>query len=82
MAVAKADVVVLAHVLRAEPPDRARRLVARAVELAGTDGVVVVAPPGRPDSGDGRQRQLHDSLPLVLRLAADLVVAAAHGCRG
>ncbi|MEU9335539.1 methyltransferase [Streptomyces sp. NPDC048290] len=47
--VSRADVVVLAHVLRAEPPERARRLVARAVELAGTDGVVVVADYWRPD---------------------------------
>ncbi|MET8824672.1 class I SAM-dependent methyltransferase [Streptomyces sp. NPDC004610] len=47
--VAAADVVVLAHVLRAEPPERARRLLARAVELAGADGVVVVVDYWRPD---------------------------------
>ncbi|MFE2092492.1 methyltransferase [Streptomyces sp. NPDC059460] len=47
--VAAADVVVLAHVLRAEPAERARRLLARAVELAGADGVVVVVDYTRPD---------------------------------
>ncbi|MGW4205874.1 class I SAM-dependent methyltransferase [Streptomyces sp. NPDC004726] len=47
--VATADVVVLAHVLRAEPAERARRLLARAVELAGADGVVVVVDYPRPD---------------------------------
>ncbi|GAA3475598.1 methyltransferase [Streptomyces yanii] len=47
--VAAADVVVLAHVLRAEPAERARRLLARAVELAGAEGVVVVVDYTRPD---------------------------------
>lgn len=47
--VTSADVVVLAHVLRAEPAERARRLLARAVELAGADGVVVVVDYPRPD---------------------------------
>ncbi|MFE3019249.1 methyltransferase [Streptomyces sp. NPDC059256] len=47
--VAAADVVVLAHVLRAEPTDRAQQLLARAVELAGADGVVVVVDYTRPD---------------------------------
>ncbi|MGY1741348.1 MULTISPECIES: methyltransferase family protein [unclassified Blastococcus] len=44
-----ADVVVLAHVLRAEPADRARRLLARALELTAPGGVVVVADYPRPD---------------------------------
>ncbi|MGY1771437.1 methyltransferase [Blastococcus sp. SYSU D00813] len=44
-----ADVVVLAHVLRAEPRARARRLLARAVELTAPGGVVVVADYPRPD---------------------------------
>lgn len=35
--------------LRAEPAERARRLLARAVELAGADGVVVVVDYTRPD---------------------------------
>ncbi|WP_329558420.1 methyltransferase [Streptomyces uncialis] len=53
--VAAADVVVLAHVLRAEPADRARRLLARAVRLAGADGVVVVVDYPRPDPADARR---------------------------
>ncbi|RBY82755.1 class I SAM-dependent methyltransferase [Blastococcus sp. TF02A-26] len=44
-----AHVVVLAHVLRAEPPERARQLLARAVDLAAPGGVVVVADYPRPD---------------------------------
>jgi SAM-dependent methyltransferase len=44
-----ADVVVLAHVLRAEPADRARRLLSRAVGLTAPGGVVVVADYPRPD---------------------------------
>jgi SAM-dependent methyltransferase len=58
--VASADVVLLAHVLRAEPADRARRLLARAVGLAGPEGVVVVVdyvrpdPAGAPPSGEDR----------------------------
>ncbi|MCM2393509.1 class I SAM-dependent methyltransferase [Streptomyces albipurpureus] len=53
--VASADVVVLAHVLRAEPAERARRLLARAVELAGAGGVVVVVDYTRPDPAHARQ---------------------------
>ncbi len=44
-----ADVVVLAHVLRAEPAERARRLLLRALELLAPGGVVVVADYPRPD---------------------------------
>jgi SAM-dependent methyltransferase len=44
-----ADVVVLAHVLRAEPAERAQRLLARAIELARPSGVVVIADYPRPD---------------------------------
>ncbi|MEU5397933.1 class I SAM-dependent methyltransferase [Streptomyces sp. NPDC005963] len=47
--VSTADVVILAHVLRAEPAERARQLLARAVELAGANGVVVVVDYPRPD---------------------------------
>jgi SAM-dependent methyltransferase len=47
--VERADVVLLAHVLRAEPAERAQRLLRRAIELAGPDGVVVVADYPRPD---------------------------------
>jgi SAM-dependent methyltransferase len=50
--VTRADVVILAHVLRAEPADRAQRLLARAVELAGPAGVVVVVDYPRPDPAD------------------------------
>lgn len=46
---ASADVVVLAHVLRAEPADRARRLLLRALDLLAPGGVVVVADYPRPD---------------------------------
>ncbi|MFJ6567404.1 class I SAM-dependent methyltransferase [Streptomyces sp. NPDC091292] len=56
--VATADVVVLAHVLRAEPPERARKLLTRAVELAGADGVVVVVDYARPDPATASH---HDS---------------------
>ncbi|WP_217241213.1 class I SAM-dependent methyltransferase [Streptomyces sp. AC555_RSS877] len=52
--VAAADVVVLAHVLRAEPAERARQLLARAVELAGAGGVVVVVDYPRPDPARAR----------------------------
>ncbi|MFJ4772233.1 methyltransferase dimerization domain-containing protein [Streptomyces uncialis] len=53
--VAAADVVVLAHVLRAEPASRASQLLARAVELAGADGVVVVVDYPRPDPARARR---------------------------
>lgn len=46
---AHADVVVLGHVLRAEPFDRARALLHRAICLAGRTGTVVVADYPRPD---------------------------------
>jgi hypothetical protein len=44
-----ADVVVLGHVLRAEPVARARALLHRAIGLAGGTGVVVGADYPRPD---------------------------------
>ncbi|MFJ4681857.1 methyltransferase [Streptomyces sp. NPDC088789] len=56
--VASADVVVLAHVLRAEPADRARRLLTRAIELAGAGGVVVVADYWRPDPPPARRHDV------------------------
>ncbi|WP_051684429.1 methyltransferase domain-containing protein [Blastococcus sp. URHD0036] len=49
LAAGSADVVVLAHVLRAEPPARARALLLRALELLAPGGVVVVADYPRPD---------------------------------
>lgn len=49
--VERADVVVLAHVLRAEPAERAAALVTRALDLAGPDGVLLVADYFRPPSG-------------------------------
>lgn len=45
---ARADVVVLGHVLRAEPLDRARALLNRAITLAGPAGVVIVTDYPRP----------------------------------
>ncbi len=50
---AQADVVVLAHVLRAEPEHRARALLRRALALAGPAGTVVVADYPRPDPPTG-----------------------------
>lgn len=44
----RADVVVLGHVLRAEPPARARELLHRAFAVAGPDAVVVVTDYPRP----------------------------------
>ena len=49
--VARADVVVLAHVLRAEPESRARALVARAVDLLGPGGTLLVADYFVPGTG-------------------------------
>jgi SAM-dependent methyltransferase len=49
--VGRADVVVLAHVLRAESADRAAALVARALALLGARGVLLVADYFRPDGG-------------------------------
>lgn len=51
--VGRADVVVLAHVLRAEPPERARALVDRALDLLAGHGVLVVADYFRPDRVPG-----------------------------
>lgn len=50
-----ADVIVLGHVLRAEPPERARALLRRAIGLAAPDGLVVVTDyprPAPPADGD------------------------------
>ncbi len=53
---ASADVVILGHVLRAEPADRARALVHRAIETAAPDGVVVVADYPRPGAVPAAER--------------------------
>jgi SAM-dependent methyltransferase len=75
--VTRADVVVLAHVLRAEPADRAARLVARAVELAG-GGTVVVADYPRPDGSTVEEcRAARHELLLSLTM-----LAATPGGRG
>ena len=47
----RADVVVLAHVLRAESPERAQALVVRALDLLDAGGVLLVADYFRPPSG-------------------------------
>lgn len=57
--VERADVVVLAHVLRAESDERAHALVERALDLLDGAGVLVVAdyfcpPDGRPSYADAR----------------------------
>jgi len=72
--VERADVVVLAHVLRAEPAERAQRLLRRAIELAGPDGVVVVADYPRPD--DATDDAATDDAPAADRTAA--CAAAKH----
>lgn len=51
--VPRADVVVLAHVLRTEPEPRAIALLHRAIRLAAPGGVVVVADYPRPDGATG-----------------------------
>ena len=69
---ARADVVVLAHVLRAEDDDRARALVARAFELLPDNGVLLVADYFRPpDDGpaDSYAAAIHD-LVLALTMRA------------
>ncbi|WP_409328466.1 methyltransferase family protein [Trujillonella humicola] len=78
-----ADVVVLAHVLRAEPADRARRLLARAVELTAPGGVVVVADYPRPDRADGPDPG-RDAVLAAARheLVLSLTMAAATAGRG
>lgn len=48
--VERADVVVLAHVLRAEPAPRAAALVARALDLLAGRGTLLVADYFRPDA--------------------------------
>lgn len=67
----RADVVVLAHVLRAEPEDRARALVARAVDLLAPGGTLLVADyftPGPGRTGDEYRAARHDlTLALTMR---------------
>jgi SAM-dependent methyltransferase len=64
-------VVVLAHVLRAEPVERAERLVRRAVDLLEPGGVLAVADYFRPDSGgtaEGYRAARHDlTLAMTMR---------------
>lgn len=78
-----ADVVVLAHVLRAEPPDRARRLLTRAVELTAPGGVVVVADYPRPDRAAAPDPG-RDAVLAAARheLVLSLTMAAATAGRG
>jgi SAM-dependent methyltransferase len=78
-----ADVVVLAHVLRAEPPDRARRLVARALQLLAPAGVVVVADSPRPDPVAGPVHDRDAELAAARHeLLLSLTMAAATPGRG
>lgn len=69
--VARADVVVLAHVLRAEPDSRARALVARALDLLGPAGTLLVADyflPGAGQPADAYRAARHDlTLALTMR---------------
>ena len=53
----RADVVVLAHVLRAESPERARALFDRALQLIGPTGTVAIADYPLPDPVDGPDDQ-------------------------
>lgn len=78
-----ADVVVLAHVLRAEPAERARRLLARAVGLTAPGGVVVVADYPRPDPADGPDPG-RDAVLAAARheLVLSLTMAASTAGRG
>jgi len=67
----KASVVILAHVLRAEPGPRAAALVGRALDLLTDDGVLVVADYFRPPDGapaDTYTGAVHDlTLALTMR---------------
>jgi hypothetical protein len=55
-----ADVVVLAHVLRAESPQRAQALFDRAARLVGRTGVIVIADYPVPDA-PADDETLHDA---------------------
>lgn len=70
--VERADVVVLAHVLRAESRGRAAALVARALDLLTPDGVLLVADYFRPPSGQpaGVYRAARHDLTLALTMRA------------
>lgn len=69
--VERADVVVLAHVLRAEPEARAAALVARAMELLEPDGTLLVADyfvPGAGHTHEAYRAARHDlTLALTMR---------------
>lgn len=51
----RADVVVLGHVLRAEPTNRARALLHRAITMANPHGVVIVTDYPRPSPADPKE---------------------------
>jgi SAM-dependent methyltransferase len=67
----RGDVVVLAHVLRAEPESRARALVARALDLLAPGGTLLVADyfvPGPGASAEAYRAARHDlTLALTMR---------------
>ncbi len=72
-----ADVVVLGHVLRSEPADRARALLHRALAVAGESGTVVVADYPRPEPSEadepdraGTLRAARHELTLSLTMLA------------
>ncbi len=65
------DLVVLAHVLRAEPDDRAAALVARAASLLSEDGRLVVA-----EYLGGRDPRVH---PHAALLGVTMLAATRHG---
>lgn len=73
-----ARIAVLAHVLRAEPADRAERLVRRAVELLEPGGVLAVADYFRP--GDGAAADEYRAARHDLTLA--MTMRASTGGRG
>jgi ubiquinone/menaquinone biosynthesis C-methylase UbiE len=65
-------IAVLAHVLRAEPAERAEQLVRRAVGLLGPGGVLVVADYFRPDHGAATEqyRAARHDLTLAMTMRA------------
>jgi SAM-dependent methyltransferase len=66
----RARVVVLTHVLRAEPADRAEQLVRRGLDQLEAGGVMVVADYFRPDAGAdaGRLRAARHDLTLAMTM--------------